>query len=82
LVLLIAKAGLEAGRDNVEGRSSSGSSASSGGEMMTTTPTTTGGMTTTPSKAFMNGRPVARQQTVELDASFSSNFRPVPSSTK
>lgn len=79
LVLFIGKAGLEAARDKVEGRSSSSSNASNGGggEMMTTTPTT-GGLTSTPSKAFMNGRLVGRQQTVELDGSFSSNFRSVP----
>jgi hypothetical protein len=48
--------------------------------MVTATPATKrvgGGMTSTPSKTVIKSSPVARQETVELDDSFSSNFQPL-----
>lgn len=84
LVLFIAKAGLEVAQEKMEGRvrrSSSAGSAGLGtwtGGRITATPKTDMSMTkTAPSDAML----ATRQQTVELDGSFSSNFPTLSAST-
>eukprot|EP00624_Nannochloropsis_granulata_P005934 evm.model.NODE_42218_length_11018_cov_10.174079.2 len=91
-VLLIAKAAFEMARGKAKGNTCSGKSSSSSSttntsgssnsscKMVTATPATKrvgGGMTSTPSKTVIKSSPVARQETVELDDSFSSNFQPL-----